>query len=163
MVLARAHSSRTREIRTDLPRRRHPRNGHHTPNACEIRRHDLDNERSYWVTRAAGRHVLGVNRAMLAQLADKGALPFEVHADGTRLFRRKQLATVANARDARKGVLYLTGRTASPLTHVRCCSPTPREYGRRPATSRPLAATPLGAPSATGHRRVPRQVGEGKP
>jgi len=41
----------------------------------------------------------------LGQLAGKGKIPFDVHADGTRLFRREQLTTVANARDARKGLL----------------------------------------------------------
>jgi hypothetical protein len=39
--------------------------------------------------------------ARLNQLAGKGFLPFEVHVDGTRLYRRQQLEVVSNARDAR--------------------------------------------------------------
>jgi hypothetical protein len=45
--------------------------------------------------------ILGVNHTRLNQLAVRGFLPFEMHADGTRLYRREQLEVVANARDAR--------------------------------------------------------------
>ncbi len=45
--------------------------------------------------------VLGVGETRLNQLGAKGFLPFEVHADGTRMYRREQLLTVANARAAR--------------------------------------------------------------
>jgi hypothetical protein len=64
------------------------------------RRHAAD-DGSYWVTahRAAG--ILGVNVTRLNELVAKGYIPFEVHADGTRLYRRAQLMTVANAREAR--------------------------------------------------------------
>jgi hypothetical protein len=41
-----------------------------------------------------------VNVARLNQLAAKGFLPFASH-DGRRFYRREQLMTVANARDAR--------------------------------------------------------------
>ncbi len=41
--------------------------------------------------------ILGVNRARLNQIAAKDIIPFEVHADGTRLYRRQQLEVVANA------------------------------------------------------------------
>ncbi len=64
------------------------------------RRHRNDPE-SYWVTSQRAADILGVNVARLNQLVAKGFLPFEVHADGTRMFRRDQLAVVANAREAR--------------------------------------------------------------
>lgn len=64
------------------------------------RRHRHDPE-SYWVTSQRAADLLGVNIARLNQLAAKGFLPFEVHADGTRMYRREQLAVVANARQAR--------------------------------------------------------------
>lgn len=66
----------------------------------EHRRHRNDAQ-SYWVTGQRAADILGVNIARLKQLVAKGFLPFEVHADGTRLYRREQLAIVANARDAR--------------------------------------------------------------
>ncbi len=58
----------------------------------------LDDVEPYWLTgeRAAG--VLGVNVTRLNQLAARGFLPFETHADGTRLYRREQLEVVAQAR-----------------------------------------------------------------
>lgn len=55
----------------------------------------------YWVTGKRAADILGVNVARLNQLAAKGFLPFEVHADGTRMYRRRQLEVVANAREAR--------------------------------------------------------------
>lgn len=64
------------------------------------RRH-RDDPDSYWVTGQRAADILGVNIARLNQLVAKGFLPFEVHADGTRLYRREQLAIVANAREAR--------------------------------------------------------------
>jgi hypothetical protein len=63
-------------------------------------RHKHDPE-SYWVTGRRAAAVLGVKVSRLNQLATRGFLPFEVHADGTRLYRREQLLTVANARAAR--------------------------------------------------------------
>jgi len=63
-------------------------------------RHKNESE-SYWVTGRRAADVLGVNVARLNQLVAKGFLPYEVHADGTRMNRREQLATVANAREAR--------------------------------------------------------------
>ncbi len=65
-----------------------------------FRRHLHDPE-SYWVTGHRAAAILGVNKNRLNQLAGKGYLPFAVHADGTRLYRREQLMTVANAREAR--------------------------------------------------------------
>ncbi len=60
-----------------------------------------DDPKSYWVTGRRAADALGVNVARLNQLVAKGFLPFEVHADGTRMYRREQLMTVANARAAR--------------------------------------------------------------
>lgn len=56
---------------------------------------------SYWVTGKRAADILGVNVARLGQLVAKGFVPFVVHVDGTRLYRREQLEVVANARDAR--------------------------------------------------------------
>ncbi len=65
--------------------------------------------------------ILGVNRARLNQLAAKDFIPFEVHADGTRLYRRQQLEVVANAREARRGSCR---RTSTAPTQSKCCMPT---------------------------------------
>lgn len=61
----------------------------------------IDDTDSYWVTNLRAADILGVSRPRLNQLAAAGLIPFEVHADGTRLYRREQLMTVANAREAR--------------------------------------------------------------
>jgi hypothetical protein len=61
----------------------------------------LDDEDSYWVTAKHAKDILSVNHTRLNQLAVRGFVPFEVHVDGTRLYRREQLEVVANARDAR--------------------------------------------------------------
>lgn len=62
-------------------------------------KHDRD---SYWVTGRREADLLGVNVSRLNQLALRGFLPFEVHADGTR-YRREELLTVANAKQVRCG------------------------------------------------------------
>jgi hypothetical protein len=64
------------------------------------RRHrdDLD---PYWVTGERAARILGVNLTRLNQLATRGFVPFEIHADGTRLYRREQLEVVSNARAVR--------------------------------------------------------------
>ena len=56
---------------------------------------------SYWVVGKRAAEILGVNVSRLNQLATRGFLPFVMHSDGTRMYRRKQLEVVANARDAR--------------------------------------------------------------
>ncbi len=61
----------------------------------------LDRDTSYWVGATQAARILGVNVARLNQLVAKGFVPFEVHADGRRIYRREQLLTVANAREAR--------------------------------------------------------------
>lgn len=58
-------------------------------------------EASYWVGATAAARILGVNVSRLNQLVAAGRVPFELHADGRRVYRREQLLTVANAREAR--------------------------------------------------------------
>lgn len=54
----------------------------------------------YLVTGRRAADVLVVGEPRLNQLVAKEFLPFEVCADGTRMYRRKQLLTVANASPA---------------------------------------------------------------
>ncbi len=61
----------------------------------------FDPETSYWVGATGAAKVLGVVVARLNQLVAAGRLPYEVHADGRRIYRREQMMTVANAREAR--------------------------------------------------------------
>ncbi len=42
---------------------------------------------AYWTTGQRATDVLGVNVARLKVLADKGYIPYELHSDGTRLYR----------------------------------------------------------------------------
>ena len=59
-------------------------------------------ETSYWVGATQAARLLGVNVSRLkSALVAAGRVPFEVHADGRRIYRREQLLTVANAREAR--------------------------------------------------------------
>jgi hypothetical protein len=64
------------------------------------RAHFHDTE-SYWATGQDAADLLGVGRQRLQQLADADRVPFVRAHDGVRLYRRGQLETVANARDAR--------------------------------------------------------------
>ncbi len=64
-------------------------------------RRDRRGDASYWVTGHRAADIVGVNVSRLNQLVAADRLPFETHKDGTRLYRRQQLLTVANARDAR--------------------------------------------------------------
>jgi hypothetical protein len=52
---------------------------------------------SYWVTGQRAAHVLGVNRARLSALSQADRLPYVVHRDGVRLYRRSQLEVIARA------------------------------------------------------------------
>ena len=61
----------------------------------------FDPDTSYWVGATQAASLLGVNVSRLNQLVAAGRVPFEVHADGRRIYRREQMLTVANARDAR--------------------------------------------------------------
>jgi excisionase family DNA binding protein len=63
-------------------------------------RHVNDPE-SYWVTGRRAARVLGVTRARLGQLARGDLVPYVAHQDGTRLYRRHQLAVMAKAREPR--------------------------------------------------------------
>jgi hypothetical protein len=53
------------------------------------------------VTGLRAADILGVNMARVRQLAYTGLISCERHADGTFMYRREQLMTVANAREAR--------------------------------------------------------------
>lgn len=61
----------------------------------------FDSETSYWTGATEAARLLEVNVSRLNQLVAAGRVPFEVHADGRRIYRREQLLTVANARRAR--------------------------------------------------------------
>ena len=61
----------------------------------------FDPETSYWIGATQAAILLSVNVSRLNQLVAAGRVPFEVHADGRRMYRREQMLTVANAREAR--------------------------------------------------------------
>jgi len=61
----------------------------------------FDVESSYWVGATTAAELLGVGVARLDQLVVVERIPFAVHTDGRRIYRREQLLTVANARDGR--------------------------------------------------------------
>ncbi len=61
----------------------------------------FDPESSYWTGATQATSLLGVNVSRLNQLVAAGRVPFELHADGRRMYRREQMLTVANAREAR--------------------------------------------------------------
>jgi len=61
----------------------------------------FDRDTSYWTGATQAASLLGVNVSRLNQLVAAGRVPFEVHADGRRMYRREQTLTVANAREAR--------------------------------------------------------------
>ena len=65
------------------------------------KRHTSD-AHSYWVTSGQAAEILSVSIPRVKQLAAAGRLPFVAHDDGTRLFRREQITTIANAREARR-------------------------------------------------------------
>ena len=64
------------------------------------KRHTSD-AHSYWVTSGQAAEILSLSIPRLKQLAAAGRLPFVTHEDGTRLFRREQITTIANAKEAR--------------------------------------------------------------
>ena len=95
-------------LRGELPARRRP-GKHRTLSRADVEayavstyryRLHIDDADSYWVTGMRAAAILGVGRQRLNQLAAAGLVPFKVHADGTRLYRRRQLKVVENARDA---------------------------------------------------------------
>jgi hypothetical protein len=66
------------------------------------RRHSHDPD-PYWVTGQRAADVLGVSRSRLGQLADAHHVPHVRHQDGTRLYRRRELAALKHARESRSG------------------------------------------------------------
>lgn len=50
---------------------------------------------AYWVPAQRAADILGVSQARLRGLTDSGRIPSAVHSDGTRLFRRQQLESIA--------------------------------------------------------------------
>ena len=64
-------------------------------------------------TRSRPASTIVLEDTRLNQLAVRGFVPFEMHVDGTRLYRRAQLQVVANARSAR-WARYRTARRAGP-------------------------------------------------
>lgn len=64
-------------------------------------REHLEDLEGYWISGQRAADVLDVNVARLNRLAGKGFVPFELHADGTRLYRREQLQVVGQSREAR--------------------------------------------------------------
>ena len=56
----------------------------------------------YWTDTAGAARLLGVTPGRVRQLCEAGRLPFEVTANGARVFRREQLRTVGNARLSRR-------------------------------------------------------------
>jgi hypothetical protein len=64
-------------------------------------RDHLHDPTSYWVTGKDAAAVLGFSHQRLGQLAVQERVPYIQHVDGVRLYRRAQLETVANSRDAR--------------------------------------------------------------
>jgi hypothetical protein len=104
-----ASSVRRRVLAGELTQRRRP-GKHGTLSRSDVealalrsypyRKHNHESG-SYWVTGQRAADILGVNMARVRQLAHAGLIPAERHADGTFMYRRELLMTVANAREAR--------------------------------------------------------------
>jgi hypothetical protein len=62
----------------------------------------VDDPDSYWVTVKQASNILGVSIQRVKQYLDNDQVPYVLHRNGTRLMRREQLETVANARTARR-------------------------------------------------------------
>ncbi len=56
---------------------------------------------SYWVTRRGAAGVIGVSDRQVAYLTDADRLPYVVHSNGWRLYRRAQVEVIGNARRER--------------------------------------------------------------
>lgn len=61
----------------------------------------LATERREWISARQAAEILGVHKSRVGQLADAGLLPFERGSDGRRLYRRRQVEVIANARRVR--------------------------------------------------------------
>jgi hypothetical protein len=57
---------------------------------------------SYWMTTGQAAAMLGVTHARVWQLAQTDRLPYRVSHTGVRLFRRRQLETIAHAWQAQR-------------------------------------------------------------
>lgn len=64
------------------------------------RRH-ADDDEPYWITGQRAADLLGVSRSRLGQLAEAHQIPHVRHQDGTRLYRRHELASMRNLRHTR--------------------------------------------------------------
>lgn len=58
----------------------------------------LEDARPYWITGQRAADTLHVSRARLSQLAAENRVPFVRHQDGTRLYRRTELESLASSR-----------------------------------------------------------------
>jgi hypothetical protein len=79
----------------------------------------LQEDGSYWVTRQTAAQVLGVSRARLGQLAARDRLPYLVHQDGTRLYRRAQLQVMSRSPGAPESVSDSPLPAAASLDELR--------------------------------------------
>jgi excisionase family DNA binding protein len=75
------------------------------------RRHRPPPADSYWITTKQAAAMLGVSHTRVWQLAQTDRLPFRVSHTGVKLFRRRQLETIAHAWQARRRM-----PTGSPCT-----------------------------------------------
>ena len=60
----------------------------------------LHDPTSYWVTGEDAAELVGVSSSRMRLLTAEDRLPYVLHVDGTRLYRRGQLEVVAQGRDA---------------------------------------------------------------
>jgi hypothetical protein len=117
----------------------------------------------------------GVNHTRLNQLAVRGFLPFEVHVDGTRLYRREQLKV-----GAEPGMRVGTRRQVASQSSTRLSTNTPavrvepicrvlteHGYAIAPSTyyaarTRPASGGRSATPSWTADRRGPSDRDKGR-
>jgi hypothetical protein len=121
----------------------------------------VDDEDSYWITARSARRILGVNHTRLNQLAVRGFVPFEVHADGTRLYRREQLEVVANGSRCASGGASSAPDRNTETAALRAVSSTRKTWGGRPP-GRPPTRCPDSAQPPTGLCRRPFTTGPGR-
>ncbi len=57
----------------------------------------------YWMSRSGAAQLLGISGKRVQQLTEADRLPYVIHRDGWRLYRRAQLEVVGNARGTRFG------------------------------------------------------------
>lgn len=76
------------------------------------RRH-LGDPESYWLTSGDAAAVLGVNRQRVQQMSEADRVPFLLHHDEIKLYRRHQMEVLAHNRGAERGLLRQTVETRS--------------------------------------------------